>query len=409
MEVEWCGVVCSLIKIALWFTFFFAWLFGKLNGNEIRTTFRDWFPFLCFIYLLVTVVLTDNIWKFHFWQCLILIFFILAIYGDVIRGMRYFIRRIPGGFALLSQFDRLNNFLFKEKIEDTSELLLMLLFIELVYLQLNNNVPTINLIDKSSIEILGFIVAILSMYGIYIGFLQYLAGDDRSEMYLGRSKVNYLVEKSFWYYATQSKIFIFMLLSTITVPIAVKINVGLTKELTVLWQTSYISLLIVYIFLLSMSLYIIRVAFLMKAKDDENLKNNMAKQVQQHYTEIFWFIFYNRDRYHNDFIKNKLTRDFSKLDVSEYEKFVINIFEVNDLDTRNLYGTIYNQLGIGFELTRTQKLCNKIATKYRIFDDKSWLKTYQEKNEYDLGRKWEDFYEYFKTFISGKWSFFKAT
>ncbi|HFI0578912.1 TPA: hypothetical protein ACGO05_001345, partial [Streptococcus suis] len=84
-----------------------------------------------------------------------------------------------------------------------------------------------------------------------------------------------------------------------------------------------------------------------------------------------------------------------------------NIFEVNYFDARNLYGTIHNQLEIGFELTRTQKLCNKIATKYKIFDDKSWLKSYQDKNEYDLGRKWRDFYEYFKTFISDKWSFLK--
>ncbi|HFI2478314.1 TPA: hypothetical protein ACGO13_002300, partial [Streptococcus suis] len=87
--------------------------------------------------------------------------------------------------------------------------------------------------------------------------------------------------------------------------------------------------------------------------------------------------------------------------------FVTNIFEVNYFDARNLYGTIHNPLEIGFELTRTQKLCNKIATKYKIFDDKSWLKSYQDKNEYDLGRKWRDFYEYFKTFISDKWSFLK--
>ncbi|HFI0436554.1 TPA: hypothetical protein ACGOW2_001986, partial [Streptococcus suis] len=54
----------SFIKLFIWFVLLVTWLFGKLYGNEIRTTFRDWFPFLCFIYLLVTVVLADNIWKF---------------------------------------------------------------------------------------------------------------------------------------------------------------------------------------------------------------------------------------------------------------------------------------------------------------------------------------------------------
>lgn len=61
-------MVLSLIKLIIWFIFFSAWLFGKLAWNEIRTTFRDWFPFTCFIYLLVTGVLTDNIGKFHFLQ-----------------------------------------------------------------------------------------------------------------------------------------------------------------------------------------------------------------------------------------------------------------------------------------------------------------------------------------------------
>uniref|UniRef100_UPI001E2913D5 hypothetical protein n=1 Tax=Streptococcus constellatus TaxID=76860 RepID=UPI001E2913D5 len=227
-------------------------------------------------------------------------------------------------------------------------------------------------------------------------------GDVKSDTYLGESKVNYLIGQSFWYHVTQSKIFILMLLAAIIIPVTVKLNTAFIKELTILWQTSYMLLLVIYIFLLSMSLYIIRVALLMKTKDDENLKYNMRKQIQEDYTETFWLIYRNRSVYVNDFLKNKLTRDFAKLDVNEYEEFVTNIFNLDYFDTRNLYWTILNKTERGFELTRTQRFRNKL-----LLDDRSWLETYQDKNEYDLRQEWKSFYKYFRTFIFEKWKFLK--
>ena len=59
-----------------------------------------------------------------------------------------------------------------------------------MWIQINNGrllfdfkipIGVINLSTRSSIEILGFVVAILSMYGIYIGFLQYLTSDFSSD------------------------------------------------------------------------------------------------------------------------------------------------------------------------------------------------------------------------------------
>lgn len=397
-------MVFSLIKIVLWLVFFFAWLFGKSIGNEIRTTFRDWFPFLYFIYLVFFVVQPDKVQvqKFNFIDYTIYFLFIISIYKDVFRGFRYFIRRLPVGSKFLKILDKMERYLFEKKIEDVAEFLLAIVLIGLVYFQITHSIPTINLVNKSNVELLGFIVGIFSMYGIYIGFLQYLAGDIKSDTYLGKSKVNYLIEKSFWYYITQSKIFILMLLTTIIVPIVIKLNTVFIKELTILWQTSYMLLLVVYIFLLSMSLYIIRVALLMKSKDDENLKYNMKKQIQQGYTEIFWLIYCNRDRYKNDFIKNKLIRDFAKLDANEYEEFVTNIFDLDYFDNRNLYWTISNQIETGFELTKTQKFHNRF-----LLDDRPWLETYQDKNEYDLRQEWKSFYKYVRTFIFGKWMFLK--
>ncbi|EHG13190.1 hypothetical protein HMPREF9682_01076 [Streptococcus intermedius F0395] len=382
--------------------FFFAWLFGKLRWNEIRTTFQDWFPFLYFIYLFLVVILPDNVQGFNFIGFVVFFFFVISIYKDFFRGLRYFISQLRVGNKSIERFDKIKRYLFKEKLEDVSEFLLAIVLIGLMYIQINYATPTISLVNKSNVELLGFIVSIFGMYGIYIGFLQYLAGDVKSDTYLGESKVNYLIGQSFWYHVTQSKIFILMLLAAIIIPVTVKLNTAFIKELTILWQTSYMLLLVIYIFLLSMSLYIIRVALLMKTKDDENLKYNMRKQIQEDYTETFWLIYRNRSVYVNDFLKNKLTRDFAKLDVNEYEEFVTNIFNLDYFDTRNLYWTILNKTERGFELTRTQRFRNKL-----LLDDRSWLETYQDKNEYDLRQEWKSFYKYFRTFIFEKWKFLK--
>ena len=75
----------SLVKIVLWFIFFFAWLFGKLRWNEIRTTFQDWFPFLYFIYLFLVVILPDNVQGFNFIGFVVFFLFVISIYKDFPR------------------------------------------------------------------------------------------------------------------------------------------------------------------------------------------------------------------------------------------------------------------------------------------------------------------------------------
>lgn len=397
------------------------WLFGKLEWNVIRTTFRDLFPFIYFVYLLFRVVWTDYVNNFSFIEWIMLLFFVLSIIQDVMRGLRYAlemikVKKVNIGDEIIRKYDKLKNFLFVGQIGDTTEILLASFLIGLIYIQLNKkivilgktiiyHIPTINLVNKSNIELLSFIIAILSMYGVYIGFLQYLTSDTKSDMYLGRSKVNYLIKKSFWYHTTQSKTFILMLLSTVFIPIIAKLDIGFVKELTILWQTSYFLLLVIYIFLLRMSLYIIKVALLMKAKLDENLKKNMRGEIQREYTDLFWTIYHGRNYYVNKFIENKLSRDLKKIEKNKYEEFIRNIFEEEYFDDRNLYYSIIDRLNTGFKLPQSKKIRNWITTKFPILNNRTWLETYQDKNNYDLGEEWKDFYSYLKNFTVEKWNF----
>ncbi len=405
-------MVLSLIKLIIWFIFFSAWLFGKLAWNEIRTTFRDWFPFTCFIYLLVTGVLTDNIGKFHFLQYIIFIFFITEIYEDVFRGMKLFLSRIKIGNIVIEKYSKLKDYLLIKRLEDFSEFVLGFIFICAIWLQLNETIaykiPVVYLKSKSNIEIIGFIVAILSMYGVYIGFLQYLTSDEKSNFYLGRNKLNYLLEKSFWYYTTQSKTFLFLLFSTVLFPFLIKSgSIGYFRELSILWQTSYFFLLVIYIFLLKMSLYIIRVALLIKVKYDENLKSNMREEIQKNYSVTFDLIWSNREKYVNDFIGNKLSRDFKRLAVDEYQEFVNVVFDIEYLNTNNLYYSLHNRIENGFQLSQRRKLINWFKAKLDSYGGELSLEKYKNKNDDSLKKEWSDFYRFFNTFVKGKWEFLK--
>lgn len=397
-------------KFLIWSVCFLLWLFGKLDRYDFSIKFRDLFPFLYFIYIFIYTIILENKIVFNFLGYILCFLFIISIYTNFISGVRYSIRQVKAKIKLVEKIDNayhaVKKYLFEQNFEEVAEIILASILIGLIYIQINFNTPTIDIVNKSNIEILGFVIAILSMYGIYIGFLQYLASDSKADMYLGKSKVNYLIEKSIWYYITQSRLFFFMLLATMIVPIAVKLNIPYIREFTILWQTSYVLSLIIYIFLLSMSLYVIRVALLMKSKADDNLKYNISKQIQKNYTEDFWFFYSNRHEYSNNFIKNKLSRDFSKLDTSEYEEFIYNIFRT-DIDIRNLNYSISEKISSGFQLTRTKKFLNKLCTKLEISNKNQWLKSYKEKNNSDLGNEWKDFYRYFKTFIYGKWRFLK--
>lgn len=407
----------NILKFALWYILLMIWLFGKLEWNVIRTTFRDLFSFSYFVYLLFRVVWIDYVNNFSFIEWIMLLFFVLSIIQDAMRGLRYAlemikVKKVNIGDEIIRKYDKLRNFLFVEQIEDTTEILLASFLIELIYIQLNKkivilgktiiyHIPTINLVNKSNVELLSFIIAILSMYGVYIGFLQYLTSDSKSDMYLGRSKINYLIKKSFWYHTTQSKTFILMLLSTVFVPIVAKLDIGFIKESTILWQTSYFLLLVIYVFLLRMSLYIIKVALLMKAKSDEKLKKNMRREIQREYTDLFWTIYYGRDK----FIENTLSRDLRKIEKNKYEEFIRNIFGEEYFDGNLYYSSIIDRLNTELKLSQYEKIKNWITTKIPILNDRTWLKTYQDKNNHDLGEKWKDFYSYLKNFTFEKWNF----
>jgi len=216
--------------------------------------------------------------------------------------------------------------------------LLSILFLGTTYLQKLIRTPLYDLKSKGLIEVLSFSIAILGLYGIYIGFLQYLTDHNEGKLFLGKSKINYLINNSVWYQTTQTPLFFIILLIATAFPVLFRFPISPSKvevfgitinlsyiELTYLWQTAIILLLIIYLFLLQMSLKVIKITLLMKAGTDSGLQNIMEREIQKKYNQIFWRE-YNAKQPNYDIFVRRLDWDFKKLKVHEFDCYVEIVF-----------------------------------------------------------------------------------
>lgn len=219
--------------------------------------------------------------------------------------------------------------LLKKNIRVSVYFFFSILFVGAIYLQKLINFPVYDLKSKSLFEVLGLSISILSLYGIYIGFLQYLTDHSEGNTLLGKSKVNYLIDNSIWYQITQSRSFLALLVIIVFAPAFLRLNISLPLigikqfelELSYMWQTALILLLVIYLFLLRMSLRIIYITLLMKTGSDSGLKEIMKKEIGRTYEKAFWKS-YNTNYENRDLIKNMLSRDLKKLKEQEFDEYV---------------------------------------------------------------------------------------
>ena len=163
----------------------------------------------------------------------------------------------------------IENLLSEKKLPWTSNTVFLVFYFSLFIVQSKYGIKFIEYQQHNLVSVYGFVIGLLSMYGIYIGFLQFIVGDSDKVRYLGKSKIRYLTDTSMWYQITQTKPFLVILFLTIISPTLIINTKGeLQVNLIYAWQTSITMLLWIYIFLIGMSLQIIRILFLIKDKTD---------------------------------------------------------------------------------------------------------------------------------------------
>lgn len=255
------------------------------------------------------------------------------LYRNIRKGFRMLMARFKTSYRLISLVDSIFDWI-KRNNQFVAYIFFGLLFLVITYLQEKNNTPIYDIENKSLIEILGFIIAIFSLYGIYIGFLQYITDHNEGNMFLGKSKVNYLINRSIWYNITQSRFFIASLMIAAFIPLNLRLDILLSQtgldqyklQLAYIWQTTIVLLLLIYLFLLKMSLETIYITLLMKTGSDSGLQAIMKREIQETYLRAFWKS-YNIPDYWSKIVENMLESDLEKLERHEIDEYISLAFK----------------------------------------------------------------------------------
>lgn len=283
----------------------------------------------------------------------ITLFIILLFYSisDILWGLRIVGLIIPLIRNIIFKYINLKDYL-KYKISinmrDISEIVLFLLLITLIYVQEFFKVPTVSFQNTGTniVELISFEIGVFSLYGIYVGFLQFLTENDKA-YYLGVSKTKFMLDKSIWSRFTRTKLFHILLLLTVAMPVLSNF-IHQPDYLEYIWQASSGIVILIYIYLLKLN---IRVAYNVFRLNAEGIHKKIQKQdsssaemkkirelsktsvdkeisisLQREMKELFWKVYKKPDEYVDNFVSVFLENHFLLIDVEERNDFVFSIF-----------------------------------------------------------------------------------
>ena len=300
-----------------------------------------------YLYLLCKLIST-SIQNLDVALIIILLFYSIS---DILWGLRIVGLNIPLVQNIILKYINLKDYL-KYKISihmrDISEIVLLLLLITLIYVQEFFKVPTVSFQNTGTniVELISFEIGVFSLYGIYVGFLQFLTENDKA-YYLGVSKTKFMLDKSIWSRFTRTKLFHILLLLTVAMPVLSNF-IHQPDYLEYIWQASSGIVILIYIYLLKLN---IRVAYNVFRLNAEGIHKKIQKQdsssaemkkirelsktsvdkeisisLQREMKELFWKVYKKPDEYVDNFVSVFLENHFLLIDVEERNDFVFSIF-----------------------------------------------------------------------------------
>lgn len=319
----------------------------SINGFINGCSKLDLVMLIGYLYLLYKLFFT-SIQNLDVALIIILLFYSIS---DILSGLIIVGLTIPLLRNIILKYINLKDYL-KYKISihmrDISEIVLLLLLITLIYVQEFFKVPTVSFqnIDTNIVELISFEIGVFSLYGIYVGFLQFLTENDKA-YYLGVSKTKFMLDKSIWSRFTRTKLFHILLLLTVAMPVLSNF-IHQPDYLEYIWQASSGIVILIYIYLLKLN---IRVAYNVFRLNAEGIHKKIQKQdsssaemkkirelsktsvdeeisisLQREMKELFWKVYKKPDEYVDDFVSVFLENRFLLIDVEERNDFVFYIF-----------------------------------------------------------------------------------
>ena len=362
--------------------------------SQRRFVLTDAVAILASLYLIVCYIREQSTF-FNPFNVLMILFVIIYTIADILWGLRLILSSIPyvgnGVLKIITVEEKMKN-VFNKKLAEFGELFLIISVLIITGIQILGEFPHKILSNHSSLEIIGFSVGIISLYGIYIAFLQFLTENDKL-YFLGYSKGEFLLEQSIWTQITKSKFFILNLLMIVIIPILYKAFPEIRfDELVYLWQACFFAVLVVYIFLLKLSIKVVYLMFsiniekIVKDKDkDEDKKSKKHRQskgyvgveqkiinkLKRQYYMIFWKVYKNERKYKDDWIVVYLDRNFGRMDKNDFDIFLTSIFDRQYFDNNNIMDSIDEKINKCVDNNKVEEL-RKLFNFYKEFCINKW-------------------------------------
>lgn len=186
---------------------------------------------------------------------------------------------------------------------------------------------------KEIIDILEFSVVVITLYGIYIAFLQFLVENNKN-YYLGVSRIKFLIDKSIWTYFIRSKIFYIMLLFIVIIPVVIKTNKKYIKIYDILldnrmgvyiYQESIFLILLLYIFLLHNTFVSIfkLIEYGDSTNSNQDINREILTEISKKFNNTLLRVYSEKD--YKD-IRNELEKYINNMRCEEIEEFVSRLF-----------------------------------------------------------------------------------
>lgn len=221
-----------------------------------------------------------------------------------------------------------------KKISIIRELILIFLLSIGYIIQNKYGLIYIDYEKKEIMDILEFSVVVITLYGIYIAFLQFLVENNKN-YYLGVSRIKFLVDKSIWTYFIRSKIFYIMLLFIVIIPVVIKTNKKCIKIYDILldncmgvyiYQESIFLILLLYIFLLHNTFVSIfkLIEYGDSTNSNQDINEKILKEISKKFNNRLVRVYCFKKDYKD--ISNELEKYINNMRCEEIEEFVSKIF-----------------------------------------------------------------------------------
>lgn len=329
-------LLCLIIPLFLFLGTFY---------NRSLTFIQKVFAYISYAFFLI--IYNSNISKFVLsfeleYKILFYFFIMFLPFKLFVRGVPIFLSEnncIKNWFnPFLSRFKNIKQNVLVDNFDFYTNMLAIISFI-LIYLIIRFNPLNIKFIGSEwennfsdgLFSIIKNATPILSLYGMYFGFLQFVANTAEEYIYMGENKLNYILNRSFAYQLSKSKVFYFFIMSFCLIPfVSIILNrnillIDFQKDLNIIWQIDFFFLLFLYLFLVITMIKTVSTTIELRIGQGKWIETKILTNYKFFYANLFWRSYRLGEP---SLFFNSLEKDLNKInEYSEADQLLNGVFD----------------------------------------------------------------------------------